>query len=150
MVCDASDNCDPDPALSPVLHVLNHDVPVAGGPCVERIDDFSVACDEIVEIRLLAPPCPARSPSSPVVAHSVNSGVQVLSGERVTFELRATDRCGNSASDSFDPAANPSPLCDDQTTPGGVCCPPIGQPPAPKCRVPVCVLNFTWLRQPTS
>ena len=126
MVCSVTDDCDPDPLLEALLLVSYHEV-TPDGDCVEVIDEVDVECGEIVEIQLVAPPCPALPPASPQSPVSANSeGEDVIMGESVVLELTATDACGNQATDTYDPASEPLP------------CPPIGQPPGPDCPVPLC------------
>jgi hypothetical protein len=136
--CSASSPCDPSPQTSAVLHVVDHVVPSRDGVCVERTFDIPVTCGEVIEIRLAAPPCPAKPPRSvnnPVETNP--DGTRTVTGESVVLVVTATDSCGNSASDSYDPSTEPSPLCDEVLT-DGTCCPAIGPPPDPRCRVPLC------------
>jgi hypothetical protein len=138
--CSASDNCDPDPTLSARLLVTHHDVPRKGGPCVTRVDEVEVACDEPVEVRLLAPPCPARPPRSPRSSLSVNSaGVKVVTGEEVVLRVTSVDRCGNVTVEEHDPRREPSPLCEERLA-DGTCCPALGPPRRKGCKLPVCGL----------
>jgi Mg-chelatase subunit ChlD len=139
VVCGGgADRCDPEPAtLTARLLVTRYDVPQPWGPCNQRTESFDVQCSEQVEIQLLPAQCPA-SPTAPLASHSVNAdGVQVFRGEQVVLEVSATDSCGNLASSLYDPAQEPSPLC-DQVLADGSCCPAVAQPAPPSCPVPVC------------
>ena len=63
--------------------------------------------------------------------------VKVVTGESVVLQVTATDRCGNAAPASYDPAEEPSPLC-DVVLEDGSCCPPIGRPEPGSCGPDVC------------
>ena len=142
--CSATDNCDPNPATSAVIVVTNHDVPQQNGPCVLRIDRYPVNCGDTIDIHLVAPPCPAKGPTSPhapASPQSPASGFPVYTGEKVVLEVTATDRCGNTATDTYDPAQEPEPGCTDPL-PDGTCCPAISEPTPPECKVPLCGPNF--------
>lgn len=133
--CSVSDICDPGAKATAQLVVTNHDVG-SGGSCALRTDHIDVACGEIVEVRLEAPPCPSkpRSPRPPVTSVS---GVRIFTGEAVVLHVTATDNCGNAAVATYDPAKEPSPLC-DEVLEDGTCCPAIAAPPDGKCKVPLC------------
>jgi hypothetical protein len=137
VTCAARDNCDPAPVLVAELFVTQHDVPAKGGPCVTRVDVVKVACGEVVDVVLVAAPCPAKPPKAPRRSVSVNSeGIKVVSGEKVVLRVTATDACGNGAHADDDPTSHPSPLCDERLL-DGTCCPAIAAPPRPSdCKIP--------------
>ena len=133
----ASDVCDPRPQTSAVIRAINHAVSPEGA-CEPQVDDVPVELGEVVELRHAAAVCPARSPRSARPSLSVNSaGIKVITGEQVHLRVTSVDECGNRKTAIFDPATEPSPLCDDQLT-SGECCPALGHPPDEKCGVPVC------------
>jgi hypothetical protein len=137
VVCQATDRCDPAPGTAALLRASHHDVLDKDGPCLPRTDEIPVACGEVVEVRLLAPVCPAR-PRAPRSSLSVNSlGIKVVTGESVVLEVTGTDRCGNGAADAFDPALRPSPLCDERLD-DGTCCAAVAAGRDPKCKVAPC------------
>ena len=136
--CEAPDNCDPAPGITASLRVTNHDVVGRERTCSERTEEVPVACGERVELRLVAPPCPARPPRSPRAALGVDSeGIKVVTGESVVLRVEAEDRCANRAEVEFDPAAEPSPACEERRG-DGICCPAIGRPADGKCKIPPC------------
>ena len=140
IVCSATDICDPEPRLKAKLLVTHHDVSDTG-ECVERIDEVAVKCGELVEIRLLGPPCPGKRPKSPRSSLRVGSdGIKVVMGEAVVLEVTATDDCGNVASADYDPASEPSPTW-DEVLEDGTCCPAIGRPKAGRCEPGFCELD---------
>ena len=100
----------------------------------ERIDAIEVECGELVEIHLVAPPCPASPPSSAVTSLTINEeGLKVVTGESVVLEVSGVDRCGNVGSAQFDPAVEPAPPPCAQVLPDGSCCPAIAPPDPPDC-----------------
>ena len=100
-----------------------------------------------LEIRLAAPPCPAKSSRPPRPALSVTSdGQKVVRAESVQLEVTGTDACGNAATATYDPAAEPSPLC-DEVLDDGTCCPPIGPPPGTACTLPPCAESLGARRE---
>ena len=108
------------------------------GDCLPHTDIIDVECGELVEIRLAAPPCPASSPTSPGSSLGVTSeGTKVVTGESVVLEVTASDACGNSAAASWDPAAEPSPDCEEVLA-DRTCCPPIAPPAPPDCHPAAC------------
>ena len=134
----ATDNCDPSPVTQAVVRVVNHDVTVKRGPCSVRVEDFPVTLDELVDIHLVAPPCPEHPPKAPQQARSVNSlGIQTFHGEKVTLEVTTVDRFGNAAGASYGPTLTPSPLCDDVLI-DKTCCPALSLPEDPKCKEALC------------
>jgi hypothetical protein len=105
---------------------------------VTRVDEVEVGCDEPVEVRMLAPPCPAKPPRSPRSSLSVNSlGVKVVTGEEVVLRVTSVDRCGNVTVEEHDPTREPSPLCEERLG-DGTCCPALGPPRWKGCKLPVC------------
>ncbi len=133
--CSATDNCDPSPTTTAVLRITNHDV--VNHVCVTRVEDVAVACDELVDLVLVARACPAH-PHPPVSATSAPPDEpRVFTGEQIELRVTATDVCGNSAVATYDPTTVPAPPCSDHL-PDGTCCPPIGRPEDPECRVPLC------------
>ncbi len=133
--CASTDNCDPSPSQGAVIRVTNYDV--VDGACVVRVDDVPVTCGELVELRILARPCPAHAPHSAQDPVETNSdGVQVISGVNVELRVTATDACGNTGTGVFDPTTAPSPTC--VPLPDGTCCPAVERPEDPNCPVPVC------------
>src|SRR5207237_155514 len=96
--CGASDSCDLSPTASAVIHTERHEIPPGGGPCLLITEDTTVACDSTVDIRILAPPCPARPPRGPSSAPVPG----VFAGETVNLVVTATDRCGNTGTATYD------------------------------------------------
>jgi hypothetical protein len=136
--CSARDDCDPDPTVSARLLVTHYDVLARGGPCSPRVDEVEIGCDELTEVRLVSPPCPARPPRGPRSSLSVDSrGLKVVTGEQVVLRVTAVDRCGNVTVEEHDPTRSPSPLCDERLE-DGTCCPALASPPAKRCKVPAC------------
>lgn len=124
VTCGGSDSCDPTPSLRARFRVTNHDV--VAGVCSVRVEDVDVLCDEVVALRLLAPPCPARGATSPAPPVVVVGERKLISGESIVLQVLATDRCGNEGLDEYDPTLVPMP------------CPLLSPPPDPKCKVPPC------------
>lgn len=125
VVCDASDNCSPPPPVQAKLRVRQHDVTPAG--CEERLVDVPVLCGEVVELHLISPPCPLKPPSGPQPTVIIDgTGTKVVTGENITLEVQAADRCGNVGVASWDPVSSP----------GG--CGDLTPPPDANCKVPVC------------
>ena len=105
---------------------------------MERVEQLAVTCGEVVALRLLARPCPAREPRSSQPAVSVNStGLRVITAESVVLHVTATDASGNETSVSVDPTVVASPLCDEVLA-DRTCCPAIARPPDRHCQIPVC------------
>ena len=137
VVCSATDNCDPAPGLNARLLVTNHAVG-ATESCSDEPAEVPVECGEVVEIQLIEPPCPADGPRSAPSAVVVNAaGIKSLTGERVELEVTATDRCDNVATDRFDPATEPSTLCDEVLV-DDTCCSAVAPPASAKCKVALC------------
>jgi hypothetical protein len=118
----ASDACDSQPLTQTAeLRVQRSDV--VDGACVPVEELVPVDCGEVVELRLLAAPCPARPPKSPRVAVSVRSdGVKVVLGESIELEVTASDACDNTSPPCVVDAAT---LC-------------LERPEPPRCPVPLC------------
>jgi hypothetical protein len=108
---------------------------VAGG-CVPVTEEVAVDCGEVVELRLVVPPCPTMRPRPARPALSVTSaGLKVIRGERLTVRVRAADACGNpSATCAVDPATT-----EDPGSPGL----PLLRPPA-DARCPVSPCRLSW------
>src|SRR6185436_6865480 len=105
-----------NPTISAELVVRN--TTVVNGMCVVNSTTVPVVCGQRVDIRLVAPPCPARPPRS---GSAPNSGPTVV-GESVTLQVTATDACGNSST---------------ETARADGCAPAAGQCPGGACPIPV-------------
>jgi hypothetical protein len=117
----APDLCASEP-VGRTAAIVAERTDVVDGACLPVSESVPVDCDEVVELRLVAPPCPARPPRSPLSALSVTSaGVKVIRAERLELQVRAADACGNtSAPCAVDPLA-----AEDPTRPGAtLLCPP--------------------------
>ena len=102
------------------------------GECGGRGGETEVDWEGRVVTQLLEPGGASRRRSPRRALRVDSDGVKTVSGESVVLEVTAEDRCGNSAAASYDPSAEPSPLC-DVVLEDGSCCPAIGRPGAPGC-----------------
>jgi hypothetical protein len=116
-------------------------------PCTLEVKEeiVPVACDELLQVQLARPPCPARSAQNvtsarkPRTALSVTSdGFKVITGEEVILRVKAVDACGNESDpdcefnvlDARDPTRPDDPVI---CVPTPVVCPECG--PASGCDV---------------
>lgn len=121
VVCDVSDACDPAPSLDLTLVAISRS---AASPmvCIEERVEHAVACDEILDVVLVDPPCLGRAPRAPRGAAGASS-LRTVVAERVVLVAKASDVCGNASELEFNPAAGPCPIV---------------APPRRGCRVPLC------------
>src|SRR5207237_514704 len=82
----ATDNGDGQPAGSAEVHAQRYDV--SAGTCVLVDDVFRVGCDELVDLRLVPAPCPARPPRRPSSPASPGAP-QIIEGQKITLRVSA-------------------------------------------------------------
>jgi hypothetical protein len=115
---EAEDLCASEPVEQQAeLLVSYHEV--VAGECEPMQESVPVECGEMVELVLLAPPCPSNPPATPPVPLSENEqGQKLVTGETIELVVTATDACLNAGACTVDattlcelPAPDPPP-CD--------------------------------------